>query len=190
MAETTDSLTTGTKTFMKSYSNKAYIGLLTLGNLTALSGIVIAGLSTAHVLPNIVIENAVPALKSYPFFNDMLVTSLDEINLSPENIFQLPLKIVSYFGLYALNFALISYLFHGISHGVKNLAIRYRLGKKGYLSYLAANTIKEVRLNEARKVQAKRDEYKAKRREAFQRKHGKKTGPVFLLGLLIGLILS
>lgn len=190
MAETTNSLTTGTETFMKSYSKKAYFGMLTLSNITALSGIVIAGLSTAHILPNIVFENVVPALKNTPFFDGILVTSLGEINFSPENLFTLPLKIVSYFGLYAMNFAMISSFFQFISHGVKNLAIRYRLGKKGYQAYLAANRIKEIKLIEARKLREKRSEYKAKRREAFQRKHGKKTGPVFLLGLLIGLILS
>lgn len=190
MAETTNSLTTGTETCMKSYSKKSYLGMLTLSNITALSGIVIAGLSTANIFPNVMFENVVPALKNTAFFDGILVTSIDEINLSPENLLTLPLKIVSYFGLYAMNFAMISIFFQSISHGVKNLAIRYRLGKKGYQAYSAINRIKGIKLSEERKVRAKRDEYKAKRREAFQRKHGKKTGPVFLLGLLIGLILS
>ncbi|ECP1498999.1 hypothetical protein FYR46_19550 [Salmonella enterica] len=170
--------------------NKKYLGLLTLSNLTALSGTVIAGLSTFHILPNFVFEYVVPALKNTPSVEGVLVTSFDEISLSPENLLIVPLQIVSLFGLYAMNFAIISMLFQSISDGVKDLAIRYRLGKKGYRAYSEINKIKEIKLNEARKVRAKRDEYKAKRREAFQRKHGKKTGPVFLLGLLIGFILS
>lgn len=175
---------------IKPKTNSKYIGLLTLSNLTALSGIVIAGLSTFHILPNILIENVVPALNKSPFFDGVLITSFDEINLNPENLLKIPLEIVSYIGLCAMNFAMINAFFQSISHGVKNLAIRYRLGKKGYQAYSAINNIKEIKLSEARKVRAKREEYKAKRREAFQRKHGKKTGPVFLLGLLIGLILS
>ncbi|HCI4281970.1 TPA: hypothetical protein NO555_005355 [Klebsiella variicola subsp. variicola] len=190
MAETTNSLNTGAGMAMKSYSNKTYVGLLSLSNLTAFSGVIIAGLSTAHILPNLVFENVVPALKSTPFFHEMLVNSLDEISLSPEKLLLAPVKLVGYFGLYVINFALINLFFQSISHGVKNLAIRYRLGQTGYQAYLAINKIKEVKLNEQMKVRAKRNEYKAKRREALQRKYGKKTGPVFLFGLLIGLILS